>query len=62
MNFKERLLRAKAGDKEARQYIYEMYIPLLAKAAMVEKRFDEDLFQELCETLLHCIDVFRIEA
>ena len=31
-----------------------------AKAGGMEKRFDEDLYQELSKTLLNCIDKFCI--
>ena len=61
MNFKERLLRAKAGEQDSTQYLFEMYRPLLIKEAVVNKKFDEDLFQELCVTLLLCIQTFQVE-
>ena len=59
MNFKERMLRAWAGEQESIQYIFEMYRPLLVKEALVDKKFDEDLYQELCVMLLKCIQMFR---
>lgn len=59
MNFKEILLRAKAGEKSAVIALLEMYKPLLVKGAIVGGRYDEDLYQELCITLLKCIKLFR---
>ena len=55
MNFKEMLLQAKAG-----RALLEMYKPLLVKYAIINGRFDEDLYQELCITLLKCIQLFRM--
>ena len=60
MNFEMLLERAKAGDKEAREEIFRMYRPLLIKNSMDQNVFDEDLYQELCVTLLDCIRKFRI--
>ena len=60
MNFEMLLERAKAGDKEAREEIFRMYRPLLIKNSMDWNVFDEDLYQELCVTLLDCIRKFRI--
>lgn len=59
MNFKEILLRAKAGKEPAVIALLEMYKPLLVKGAIIGGRFDEDLYQELCITLLRCIRMFR---
>ena len=52
MNFKEMLLLAKAGRESAIMDLLEMYKPLLVKYAIIHGRFDEDLYQELCFTLL----------
>lgn len=60
MNFKELLLRAKAGEESAVVSLLEMYKPLLVKNAIVNSRFDEDLYQELCIILLKCIVQFRM--
>lgn len=59
MNFKEVLLRAKAGQESAVIDLLEMYKPLLIKGAIISGRFDEDLYQELCITLIKCIRMFR---
>lgn len=59
MNFKEMLLQAKAGEEQAVVALLEMYRPLLIKGAIVGGRYDEDLYQELCITLLGCIRMFR---
>lgn len=60
MNFKELLQRAQMDDQQAKQEIFSMYRPLLVKEAVVNGVFDEDIYQELCETLLLCIQKFRI--
>lgn len=56
MNFKELLMKAKSGDQQARETMVTLYRPLLIKEAIVDGVFDEDLYQEFCETLLRCID------
>ena len=58
MNFKDLLLRAKDGDQQAKEEIFLMYRPLLFKESCVNGIFDEDLFQELSATLIHCIRLF----
>lgn len=60
MNFKEMLLQAKTGKEPAVIAILEMYKPLLIKYAIINGRFDEDLYQELCIILLKCIARFRM--
>jgi len=60
MNFKEMLLQAKSGREPAVIELLEMYKPLLVKYAIINGRFDEDLYQELCISLLKCIAQFRI--
>ena len=60
MTFEQMLLRAKAGDHEAITSILLMYRPLLLKYAVINGRMDEDLYQELCITLMRAIDLFRI--
>lgn len=59
MNFKELLLQAKTGSKPAISTILEMYQPLLMKLSIIEGIYDEDLYQELCITLLKCITLFK---
>ena len=63
MNFERLLLKAKegnAGNADAVLKILEIYKPLLIKNAIVNGRFDEDLYQELVSTLLQCIQRFQI--
>ena len=60
MNFKELLIQAKSGDKDAEESILALYKPLLIKESILESTFDEDLYQELCITLLNCIRKFII--
>lgn len=59
MNFEEVLFRAQMGDQEAILQILEMYRPLLIKNALINGRFDEDLYQELRIEVLKCIRNFR---
>lgn len=60
MNFRELLLRAKAGDEAAISQIIDMYKPLLIKESRLSGCFDEDLFQEVCITLLRCVEMFKL--
>lgn len=60
IDFDNTLIRAKAGDKQAMEDIYQMFRPMLVKNALDFGVFDEDLYQELCQTLLLCIRQFRI--
>ena len=60
MNFERLLLKAKEGNAYAVLKILEIYKPLLIKNAIVNGRFDEDLYQELVSTLLQCIQRFQI--
>ena len=60
MNFEKVLMQAKEGDSDAILEIIEMYKPLLIRNAIVNGRFDEDLYQELVSTLLQCIQRFQI--
>ena len=59
MNFKELLLRAQAEDQQAKEKLLSLYQPLLMKEAVVNGVFDEDVYQELCITLLTCIKRFK---
>ena len=59
MNFERLLLQAKEGNADAVLEILEIYKPLLIKNAIVNGRFDEDLYQELTAELLKCIQYFR---
>ena len=60
MDFKELLIRAQADDPQAKEKLLTLYQPLLMKASVVNGVFDEDIYQELCVTLLKCIKLFRI--
>lgn len=60
MNFKELLLAAKAGNERAAQELLMLYDPLLTKEAVVNRVFDEDLYQELRIVLLNCIRNFPV--
>lgn len=52
MEFKELLQRARGYDRKTMMEIIEMYRPLMVKYAVVNGRFDEDLYQEFVYTML----------
>jgi hypothetical protein len=58
MSFKDILVQARQGSEDAINQLLEMYRPLLIKGGILNGQFDEDLYQEQCITLLHCIDLF----
>lgn len=60
MDFKKMLSAAQAGDLQAQESMPELYKSLLVKKAVLTGVFDEDLYRELCITLLDCICKFRI--
>lgn len=55
MKFGTLLLLAQEGDEQAKEKILRLYRPLLFREAKINGIFDEDLYQELCVTLLQCI-------
>lgn len=61
MEFRETLWKARGYDRKAMMEIIEMYRPLMVKYAVVNGRFDEDLYQEFVYTMLQCILKFPIE-
>ena len=61
MNFKELLIQAKEGNHEAEEQMLELYKPLILKESIIDGVFDDDLYQELCITLLHCICKFDLD-
>ncbi len=60
MNFKDLLLGAKENAPGAAAEILSMYKPLLLKESIADSVYDEDLYQELCLILLHCIRKFKV--
>ena len=60
MNSVELLLAAKEGNERAVQELLLLYDPLLTKEAVVNRVFDEDLYQELRIVLLTCIRSFPV--
>ena len=60
MRFEELLICAKLGDEYAKRQLLDMYRPMLVKASLISKRLDEDLYQDLCLTLMKCIEQFII--
>lgn len=61
MEFRETLWKARGYDRKAMMEIIEMYRPLMIKYAVVNGRFDEDLYQEFVYTMLQCILKFPVE-
>lgn len=61
MEFKEILQKAREYDRKAMMEVIEMYRPLMVKYAVVNGRFDEDLYQEFVYTMLQCILKFPVE-
>lgn len=59
MEFENILFRAKQGEKMAVEQILNMYRPMLVRNALVNGKFDEDLFQELTVEILKCIKYFK---
>lgn len=60
MSFEELLIYAKLGDEYAKRQLLVMYRPMLIKASLINKHLDEDLYQDLCLTLMKCIEQFII--
>ena len=60
MSFESLLICAKLGDDTSRVRLLEMYRPMLLKLSHINGCLDEDLFQDLCLTLIRCIDQFVI--
>ena len=60
MTFDELLLQAKAGEELAVSDLFQMYKPILIRNAIIGGRYDEDLYQELCITLLKCLKLFIV--
>ena len=60
MNFKDILIYAQQGSELAKEEILARYKPILLIESILNGVFAEDLYQELCVTLLNCIDKFSI--
>ena len=60
MDFEELLSQAKAGEESAVLALFQMYKPVLVRNAIIRGNYDEDLYQELCITLLKCIRLFVV--
>ena len=56
--FREILVRAKAGDNEAMTDILEMYMPLINKHSFVNGKLDEDLRQNILLQIVKSIKKF----
>lgn len=62
MGFGELLSRAQVGEQAAFNEILSMYQPLLVKMSVVDRRLDEDMYQELSLVLLKCVRKFQIKG
>ncbi|MBO4915256.1 MAG: helix-turn-helix domain-containing protein [Oscillospiraceae bacterium] len=62
MGFGELLSRAQVGEQAAFDEILSMYQPLLVKMSVVDRRLDEDMYQELSLVLLKCVRKFQIKG
>lgn len=60
MKFIDLLTKAKSGEQDAIHTILEMYRPLLLKESIIFGVLDEDLYQELCITVVRCIETFKV--
>ena len=60
MNFVEILTAAKLNDITAKEVLLKMYNPYILKSAIINNRFDEDLYQSLAYVFLQCINSFPI--
>ena len=60
MEFIELLKKAQEGDNISTEQLIDLYVPLLKHTAIVGQKFDEDLFQELCCTMLLCIRKYKL--
>ena len=61
MNFLTMFFAARAGDASAKEALFMFYLPLITKYATVDGYFDEDMFQDICELLLKCVNGFCVE-
>ena len=59
-SFKNTLIKAKFGNKEALLEIVDLYKAAIYKKSIVNGRFDADLNQLLLQTLMQCILKFKI--
>lgn len=60
MSFCDLLVRAKVGEEAAMEELLNMYKPMLVKYAIINGMFDENLYQELCITLVKCIRMYKV--
>lgn len=58
--FHELLCRAIAGDRQAKDEILQLYMPMIDQYSVVDGKFDEDLKQHLLLQVSNSIQKFRI--
>lgn len=62
MDFIEVMKRAQEGEETAIEQLIERYMSLLRHHTLVGQEGEEDLFQELCCTMLLCIKKFELSV
>ena len=60
ITFKNLLIKAKSGDRDAQEKLLCIYNPLLIKNSIVDGEYDEDLYQELCLKFIMCLKYFEV--
>lgn len=58
-DFKEILRSAKLGDSKAQEWLVKMYAPMLQRLSILNRTYDEDLYQEVSYCLLDSIAKFQ---
>ncbi len=54
--------KARTGDKQALEKIIEYFNPLLCNYSIINDKFDEDCYQQLCVRLILCIKNFKVKG
>ena len=60
MSFCDLFVRVRVGEEVAMEELLNMYKPMLVKHAIINGMFDENLYQELCITLVKCIRMYKV--
>ena len=60
MSFCDLFVRVRVGEEVAMEELLNMYKPMLVKYAIINGMFDENLYQELCITLVKCMRMYKV--
>ena len=60
MSFCDLFVRVRVGEEVAMEELLNMYKPMLVKYAIINGLFDENLYQELCITLVKCMRMYKV--